>query len=779
MTKSSASKGKVIRRSVVGRGLPHDSAMRHVRGEAIYIDDMPDTVGTLHIAPILSPIAHGILHNIDVSKALSMPGVVDWLSASDITGENDVAPIASGEPLLVEKRLEHQGQFIGAIIAETLDQAIMAADRVKLDFTQKKPCLSVRDAYKRGLRTLPDQHLRRGDVQKIFKSSDYDIFEGTIKMGGQDHFYLEGQVAYAIPREDGGLVVWSSTQHPTEAQLHVSKVLGLPATSIEVCVRRMGGGFGGKESQASIIASIASLASIKTGCPCRFRLRRHSDMASTGKRHGYEIDWKIAVSTKGRTKGRIGALRILALSNTGHVADLSGPVLTRALTHIDNCYYIPNADFLGVCCKTNTVSNTAFRGFGAPQGMLAMESIIDEVSHYLGISPNEMRTINYYGKGRDTTPYGQRVTDSRIPNVVDRVLQKSNYASRRASIDRFNAKSPILKRGLSLMPVKFGISFNLPTLNQAGSLIHVYKDGSIHLNHGGTEMGQGLFIKVAQVVSDAFGVSIDTVKITTTTTDKVPNTSATAASSGSDLNGMAALSASLEIRSRMETIAHKVLGGSKSSIRFADGKVYSGSRSMTFSSLALQCWFERVSLSSTGFYKTPKIHWDSEKLEGHPYYYYTYGAAVCEVVIDTLTGENRCLQADIVQDCGDSLNPHIDLGQIEGAFVQGMGWLTCEELWWDSAGRLCTVGPSTYKIPGSRDVPEKFSVEILDGAPNAEPTIFRSKAIGEPPLMLATGVWLSIRDAISSISDTERPVHLDAPATPERILSAIDAVRSK
>ena len=775
MTKPRTS--KTIRRSYVGRSLPHDSARSHVRGEALYIDDMPDITGTLHVAPILSPIACGILHHIDFTRALSMPGVITSLSASDIPGRNDIAPIASGESVFAEKRLEHHGQFVGAIVAETLEQALMASDKVVLEYTEKKPCLDLREARRRGLRTLPDQHLRRGDVHKVFNSGSYELFSGSIEMGGQDHFYLEGQVAYAIPVESSGFVIWSSTQHPTEVQLHVSEVLDLPAHSLEVCVRRLGGGFGGKESQATIIAAIASLASLKTGCACRFRLRRGADMSATGKRHGFVVDWKVAVDGS----GRIEALSVEALSNSGHVADLSGPVMSRMLTHIDNCYDIPHADFLGISCRTNTVSNTAFRGFGGPQGMLVIESIIDTVSRRLGIDSNVMRSVNYYGskKGMDTTPYGQRVTDSRIPDVVDRVLEISNFSKRRESIVRFNSRHPILRRGISLMPVKFGISFNLPSLNQAGALVHVYRDGSIHLNHGGTEMGQGLFIKVAQVAAEVFGVPLECIKITSTHTGKVPNTSATAASSGSDLNGMATLSACLEIRNRMCSVAAKHLGGSAQEVRFTNGKVYSGSGSMSFSQLSFHCWFDRVSLSSTGFYKTPKIHWDREKLQGRPYYYFSYGAAVCEVVLDTLTGENRCLQVDIVQDCGDSLNPHIDLGQIEGAFVQGMGWLTCEELWWDKSGRLHTIGPSTYKIPGSRDVPEKFRVEILDGKPNAEPTIFRSKAIGEPPLMLATGVWLALCDAISSLSDGELPANLDAPATPERVLSAIEDIRSR
>ena len=769
------SSSKPIVRDVVGKKFEHDSAARHTRGEATYIDDMPDLPGTLHVAPVLSPVAAGRLKSIDASNALKMAGVVRFLAAADIPGHNDVAPILQNEPLFAEVEIEHVGQIVGAIVAETLAEALQAADAVNLEIFETTPCFDVETAFKKGSTTLPIQHLVSGDTEKALGSSKR-VFEGRVEMGGQEHFYLEGQVAYAIPGENDEMVVWSSTQHPTEVQMHVAHILGQKAHDIDVRVRRMGGAFGGKESQATIIAAIAALAANKTGMPCRFRMRRDADMAATGKRHGYVVNWKVGVSDKGRIK----AMKVEALGNAGHVADLSGPVVTRTLTHLDNCYHIPAADFLGVAAKTNTVSNTAFRGFGGPQGILATEAMIDSISRQLGIDPNEMRAVNYYGQGTGTrTPYDQKIEDNRIRDVVDRVLDNSNWAKRRKQIDAFNRKNKILKRGLAMMPIKFGISFNLPTLNQAGSLVHVYMDGSVHLNHGGTEMGQGLYTKVAQVVAEVFGIGLDDVKITATTTDKVPNTSATAASSGSDLNGAAARNAADEIKQRMAEVAAVELQCKAKDLVFRKGKISNGRKSLSFAKLANMCWFQRVSLSAAGFYKTPKIHWDAQKLKGRPFFYFSYGAAVSEVVIDTLTGENRCLRTDIVQDCGAPLNPAIDLGQIEGAFVQGMGWLTCEELWWDKDGRLRTVGPSTYKIPGSRDVPPKFNVEILDDKPNVEDTVFRSKAIGEPPLMLAISVWLAMRDAVSSISDGKLPASLDAPATPERVLFAVEDMKQR
>ena len=764
-----------VKRGIVGRGYAHDSAQKHVRGEAVYIDDMPDLPGTLHMAPILSPVAKGILKSLDSNAAERSAGFVRLLTASDISGKNEAAPILSNEPVLADQQLLHVGQIIGVVIASSYAEAVQAASKVKLDIEEEEPNFDVEKAFAANQYTHPTQHLISGDATSAIADAPHR-FSGRLEMGGQDHFYLEGMVAYAIPHEDGDMLVWSSTQHPSEVQAHVAMVLGLRYHSVDVQIRRMGGAFGGKESQATIIAAIAALGAQATGKPCRFRLRRHDDMAATGKRHGFVINYDVGVEPNGRITG----MKIEALGNSGHVADLSGPVITRTLTHLDNCYHIPAADFLGFAAKTNTVSNTAFRGFGGPQGMLATEAIIDIVARKLGMEPNAVRMANYFGpQTGEITPYDQTVVDNRIRDVVDRVLENAEWDKRRAEINSFNASHTVLKKGLAMMPIKFGISFNLTALNQAGALVHVYRDGSVHLNHGGTEMGQGLFTKVAQVVAEVFCIPLDEVKITPTATGKVPNTSATAASSGSDLNGAAAFNAASEIKTRMMQVAASLLDCEPGQLTFAGGKITAGTTSMTFPELAEKCWFQRISLSASGFYATPKIHWDGDTLKGNPFYYFSYGAAVAEVVIDTLTGENRCLRTDIVQDCGTPLNPTLDLGQIEGAFVQGMGWLTCEELWWDEKGRLRTVGPSTYKIPGSRDVPPVFNVEILDDKPNVENTVFRSKAIGEPPLMLAISVWLALRDAVSSLSEGKLAAELDAPATPERVLFAVEDIKRR
>ena len=538
----------------------------------------------------------------------------------------------------------------------------------------------------------------------------------------------------------------------------------------------MGGAFGGKESQATIIAAAAALAAAKTKRPVKMRLRRDDDMVITGKRHDFEFKYDVGVDHSGRIEG----IDLVMAMRSGNVADLSPGVLGRALCHGDNCYYLPNVRLSGFPCKTNTVSNTAFRGFGAPQGMLAIEVVIEHIARELGKSVEDIRAINYYGTSeRNVTPYEQIVKDNIIVELTDRLAREIDYEARKEGVEKFNAGHQTLKRGIALMPVKFGISFNAPVLNQAGALVHVYTDGSVHLNHGGTEMGQGLFIKVAQVVASVFQIDIENIKISATRTDKVPNTSATAASAGSDLNGMAAFNASRVIKGRMTEIAARYFDIPESEVEFRQNRIYAGNESMTFAELAQMTWAERVSLSATGYYKTPEINWDPENLKGNPFYYFTYGACISEVIIDTLTGESRVMRADILQDCGKSLNPTVDFGQIEGAFVQGMGWLTSEELVWDKEGRLMTHGPSTYKIPGSRDVPPDFNIHILEDAPNRFPTIFRSKAVGEPPLMLAISVWLAIRDAVASISESPLAPKLNAPATPEAILMAVNDIRQR
>jgi xanthine dehydrogenase large subunit len=753
----------------------HDSAVGHVTGAARYLDDLPAVPGTLEAALVLSPHAHARIRGIDLTRARAAPGVIAAIAAADIPGKNDIAPIRSDEPALAIDLVEYQGQPVAAIAAATLDLARAAAKLVDVDYEPLPAVLTIEEAIARESFVSPPQTMRRGEVEPALASSPHRI-AGELRCGGQDHFYLEGQIALATPGESGDMQVISSTQHPTEVQHGVAHLLGLPFNAVTVEVRRMGGAFGGKESQATIIAGIAAVLAWKARRPVKLRLPRDDDMCATGKRHPFLFRYDAGFDGD----GQILALDLTLAANGGSVADHTPAVLTRALCHADNCYFLPTVRFRGLACKTNTVSNTAFRGYGGPQGMLIIETIIEIIARQLGLAVDTVRRRNFYRIGHnDVTPYGMTVEDNIIEHVVDELDRTVDLAAWRREIGVFNRRSPVVKKGLATMPIKFGISFNRPALNQAGALVHVYTDGSVALNHGGTEMGQGLFVKVAQVVAEVFAIDLDHIRVSATSTAKVPNTSATAASSGSDLNGMAALNAADEIKTRMTAVAAEHFAVPAGEIVFASNRIYAGNRSMSFPELAALSWEKRVSLSAAGFYATPKIHWDFATHSGRPFYYFAYGAAAAEVAVDTLTGESRVLRAELIQDCGRSLNPAIDLGQIEGAFVQGMGWLTTEELWWDAKGHLRTHGPSTYKIPGSRDVPPIFNARILSDAPNREATIFRSKAVGEPPLMLAISVWLAIRDAISSLTDYRRAPALDAPATPERVLAAIEEMRGR
>ena len=751
----------------------HDSAIGHVTGAARYLDDAPTAAGTLEAALVLSPHAHARIMHVDLSRALASPGVIAAITAADIPGKNDIAPICSDEPALAAGVVEYEGQPVAAIAAATIDQARAAARLVDVSYEPMPAVLTIEEAIARERFVSPPQQMARGDVDAALASAAHRL-SGELRCGGQDHFYLEGQIALATPGEAGDMQVWSSTQHPTEVQHGVAHLLGLPFSAVTVEVRRMGGAFGGKESQATIIAGIAAVLAWRARRPVKLRLPRDDDMRATGKRHPFLIRYDAGFDAE----GRILALDLTLAADGGNVADHTPAVLTRALCHADNCYFLPTLRFRGLPCKTNTVSNTAFRGYGGPQGMLAIETVIEVIARKLRLPVEIVRRRNFYGVGRnDLTPYGMTVEDNIIEQVVDELGRTVNLAAWRRDIANFNRQSPVLRKGLATMPIKFGISFNRPALNQAGALVHVYTDGSVVLNHGGTEMGQGLFVKVAQVVAETFAIDLDQIRVSATSTAKVPNTSATAASSGSDLNGMAALHACEQIKQRMTEVAAQHFAVPAGEIIFSSNRIYAGNRSVSFAELAAMSYEKRVSLSATGFYRTPKVHWDFASNSGRPFYYFVYGAAAAEVAIDALTGESRVLRVELIQDCGRSLNPAIDLGQIEGAFVQGMGWLTTEELWWDSDGRLRTHGPSTYKIPGSRDVPPIFNARLLDDAPNKEATIFRSKAIGEPPLMLAIAVWLAIRDAIASLADYRRAPRLDAPATPERVLAAIDELR--
>lgn len=762
-------------RGAVHSNVRHDSARGHVTGVARYIDDMPLLPGTQEIVLVTSPHAHARIVSIDVSEALAMDGVRGIATAADIPGHNDVGPIFEGEPVLAEGIADYAGAPIVAVAADTYDQARAAAAKVVVEYEELTPVLEIEDALEREQYTYPPQIMTYGDPDASIADAPRRI-KGELRCGGQDHFYLESNIALAVPRDDGDLEIYSSTQHPSEVQHGVAHTLGVASNAVTVEVRRMGGGFGGKESQPTIIAAIAALMANMTDRPAKLRLRRDDDMIITGKRHDFLFRYEAGFDET----GRIAGVDILMGMRSGNVADLSPGVLARALCHADNCYYLPNARLSGYPCKTNTVSNTAFRGFGGPQGMIVIEAMLEHIARELGMTLDGVRAVNYYGtEDRNVTPYQQTVTDNIIVPLVERLQAEVDFDGMSKAVDDFNASHKTLKKGLALMPVKFGISFNTPKLNQAGALVHVYADGSVHLNHGGTEMGQGLFTKVAQVVASVFQIDLDNIKISATRTDKVPNTSATAASSGSDLNGMAAFNAANTIKDRMTGVAAEHFDISADQIEFRQNRVYAGNESLSFGELAQETYNRRVQLSAAGFYSTPGLHWDAKLLVGNPFYYFTYGAAIAEVVIDTLTGESRVLRADILQDCGNSLNPAIDIGQIEGAFVQGQGWLTSEELVWNDKGQLLTHGPSTYKIPGSRDVPPVFNVHILEDAPNRVPTVFHSKAVGEPPIMLAISVWLAIRDAVSRIADHRLFVNLDAPATPEAILNAVTDLRER
>ncbi|MEI7871041.1 MAG: xanthine dehydrogenase molybdopterin binding subunit [Alphaproteobacteria bacterium] len=764
--------------TTVRHAVRHDSALKHTTGQALYIDDMLEPPGTLHAALVLSPVASGRLRKLDLAAVAAMPGVVAVLGPNDVPGTNDVSASGKGgEPLFAIDRVEFAGQTLAMIVAVSLDAARHAAERVVIEVEADEPILDIETALTREAYVQAPATIRRGDPDAALALAPYKL-NAEFQVGGQEHFYLEGQIAFALPGEDGDMVVHSSTQHPTEVQHICAHLLGCDFNRITAVVRRLGGGFGGKESNASWVAGAAALAAHRTGRPVKLRLPREIDMIATGKRHPFLYRYAVGFDDD----GRVLALDAMLAADAGWSLDLTPGVMARALTHTDNAYWIPHFRAVGYACKTNKQSNTAFRGFGGPQGVVVMEDALDRIARYLGRDANEIRALNFYAEGRDETPYGQTVDENHLARCWAEVKKGGDYERRRAEIDAFNKASPILKRGLGLFPLKFGISFNLPHMNQAGALVHVYIDGSIRLNHGGTEMGQGLFVKVAQVVAEVFGVEVDRIRPSATSTAEVPNTSPTAASTGSDLNGWAAWEAANTIKQRMIAFAAEHFSAAESDIEFADGNVRiakpGSNQVVSFGELAKLCWLGRVSLSATGFYKTPKIQWDGAAMRGRPFFYFSFGAAMAEVAIDTLTGESRVLRADLVQDCGSSLNPAIDRGQIEGAFVQGQGWLTCEELWWDKQGRLRTSGPSTYKIPGSRDVPPVFNVTMLANAPSREATIFRSKAVGEPPLLLATAVWTALKDAITAAGDGRTAVRLDAPATPERVLAALATLKA-
>ena len=754
--------------SAVGQALPHDSAHLHVTGTAAYTDDLPEPRDLLHVAVSLSPLPHARIRHVDLTAALASPGVIAAFVAADIAGDNNFGPTVADDPILADAVVQFVGQPIFAVAADTVDQARKAARKGAIEFDPLPAILDPLAAVEQQSFVLPSQTLQRGEPEAALAGAPCRL-RRRIGVGGQDQFYLEGQIAMAMHLEDGKLLVYSSTQHPDEVQTLVAGATRRDAKDVIVICRRMGGAFGGKESQAAQIACIAAIAADKTGRSCKFRLDRDDDMIMTGKRHDFVIDYDVGFDETGRILG----IDFEFASRCGMSADLSGPVNDRAMFHCDNAYFLENVRILSHRCKTNTVSNTAFRGFGGPQGMFAIEYVIDDIARHLGRDPLEIRRRNFYGKNeRNVTHYRQTVEDNVIGEIFDQLVADSDYAQRYAEIRKHNAANPVLRRGIAITPVKFGISFTSTLLNQAGALVHVYKDGTVQLNHGGTEMGQGLYIKVAQVVADEFRIGVDRIGITAADTSKVPNASATAASSGSDMNGKAAQIAAAKIRGRLVEVAARHFAVTEAEIEFRGGRVYAGAESVSFEEIVKIAWAKRVSLSATGFYKTPAINYDRATLSGRPFFYFAYGAAVTEVVVDSLTGEHRVLRTDILHDCGDSLNPAIDIGQIEGGYIQGVGWLTTEELWWNDKGELGTHAPSTYKIPVCSDLAPDFRVSLLRNSGNREDTIYRSKAVGEPPLMLALSAFLAIRDALAD--DRGRAPQLSAPATPEAVLRALE-----
>ncbi|UKE74232.1 xanthine dehydrogenase molybdopterin binding subunit [Xanthomonas graminis] len=759
----------------VHRSLHHDSAQAHVSGQARYIDDLPEPPGMLHLAFGLSEHAHARLLRVDLTPVRAAPGVVAVFAAADIPGENNVAPVAHDDPLFARDEVLYHGQPLFVVAADSHAAARRAARLARVEYAPLPALLSIAEARAAGAVLEPAQRMARGgDVDAALAAAPRQC-SGALEIGGQEHFYLEGQIAVALPGEQGQLHVLSSTQHPSEVQHLIAELLGLSSADVTVEVRRMGGAFGGKETQAAAPAAACALVAALTGRPAKLRYDRDDDMRITGKRHDFMLDYRAGFDDD----GRILALRLELASRCGATTDLSLAINDRAMFHADNCYWLPVVEIVSHRLRTHTVSNTAFRGFGGPQGMLAIERVLDAVAAALGRDALAVRRINLYAApDRNVTPYGMTVEDNLAPALIEELAARADYAARQSAVAAFNARHRVLKKGLALTPVKFGISFTTSHLNQAGALVLVYVDGSVQLNHGGTEMGQGLMIKVAQIVADVFGIGVERVRITATRTDKVPNTSATAASAGTDLNGMAAYNAASEIRARLAALAAERGGVAPEHVCFAAGKVVAGSLELEFGALCRQAHMARISLAASGYYATPKIHYDRASHRGRPFYYFAYGAALSEVVIDTLTGEHKVLAVDVLHDVGRSLNPAIDLGQIEGGFIQGMGWLTTEELVYDAHGRLLTHAPSTYKIPTASDRPARMDIRLWQAGRNSEATIHRSKAVGEPPLMLAISVFSALTQAVAAAAPGTGLPALDAPATPERILAAIAARRA-
>ena len=756
---------KPAAQSACGTSIAHESAQHQVMGTAPYVDDLPEVKGTLYAAPILSPVAHGKLKNVDVSAVLKMPGVVDVVLTGDIPGDPILGAFAHDEPIFAIDTVAHVGQVIGLVLAHSVMQARRAARSVKLEIEALPAVLTARAAHAQQSYVLPKVTVRRGEPEAALARAPHTL-SGSFEVGGQEHFYLEGQIAYALPLEQNQWLIHSSSQHPGEVQHWVAHALGQDMHRVRVECRRMGGGFGGKETQAGHLAVWAAIAANKTKKPVKLRLDRDEDFKITGKRHPFAYDYTAGFDDS----GRLTALQLTLLAECGFSADLSGPVADRAIFHSDNAYYLSDVVIDSYRCKTNTQSHTAFRGFGGPQGVMAIETILGDIARHLGLDALDVRYANLYGTSdRNVTHYGMTIEDNILTPLLQKLEQTSHYRQRKKEILAFNASSPVLKKGLALTPVKFGISFTATLFNQAGALVHVYTDGSVMVNHGGTEMGQGLHTKVAQIVADELGVAFDRVQVSASDTARVPNASATAASSGTDLNGRAAQFAARNVRQNLAAYVCGLDGCGAGEVVFSGGEVITPVQVRSFTEVVKAAYANRIQLWSDGFYRTPKIHYDKTTLTGRPFYYFAYGASCTEVAIDTLTGESRVLKVDILHDVGRSINPPIDIGQIEGGFVQGMGWLTTEELVWNPQGMLGTHAPSTYKIPATGDIPEHFKVDLWP-EPNREDNVYGSKAVGEPPFMLAISVWEALRDAVAG---ERKAITMNAPATPERVLAAL------
>ncbi len=759
----------------VKNAIPHDSAFKHVSGFAEYTDDIKEPEGTLFAAIGWSKKANAIIRKIDLKEVKRSEGVVSIVTYSDIPGRNDVGPVFDGDPIFPEKKVEYYGQPLFAVAATSVELARKAVMKVKISYKELKPIVTMKESLKKNKLLFNIRKIKKGNpTEKIFKSKN--CLKGNFTTGSQEHFYLEGQVAFVLPREDNDLIVYSSTQHPSETQQLIAKMLNQKSNSITVLVRRIGGGFGGKETNF-MTSSICALLAHKTRAPVKLRLDRDDDIIITGKRHEFYSDYEVGFDNEGLING----LKIKLASKCGMSPDLSVAINERALLHIDNAYFLSNIEIENYLCKTNTSTSTAFRGFGGNQGMMAIENIIDNIARYLKKDPFEIRKKNFYQKNKkNITHYGMRIEDNIIKEIFDKLAKKSNYKKRVLEIKKFNSINNYQKKGIAITPVKFGISFTTIHLNQAGALVHIYTDGSVYLNHGGIEMGQGTHTKIAQIVANSFGLPYEKVQISSTNTSKVPNTSASAASSTTDLNGAAALNAVSKIKTNLEKFIkskYKIIYNKEPIYR--NGLIVFGNKSFKFEKIIQEAYLNRISLSSSGFYSTPKIKFNKKSFSGRPFYYFCYGAAVTEVTIDKLTGENIVNRVDILHDAGNEINPALELGQIEGGFVQGQGWLTIEEVNWNSKGQITTCSPSTYKIPAISDIPKEFNVEIYKNGMNKENVINKSKTTGEPPLMLAMSVFFAIKDAIASIGNYKISPIIDAPATPEKILMSIKNLEEK